>query len=63
MGRVPNLWFGDAGEHQAVPGQRFHAEVYVAPEVAGQRVAAAGADLVVIREVGVRQGHLNEPDP
>ncbi len=39
-GRVPNLWFGDADEH-ATPRQRFHIEVYVAPEVAGQRIAAA----------------------
>jgi 4a-hydroxytetrahydrobiopterin dehydratase len=41
-GRVPNLWFGDADENEA-PGQRFHIEVYVAPEVAGQRIAAAVA--------------------
>jgi 4a-hydroxytetrahydrobiopterin dehydratase len=41
-GRVPNLWFGDADEHGA-PGQRFHIEVYVAPEVAAQRIAAAVA--------------------
>ena len=41
-GRVPNLWFGDA-EEQEVSGQRFHIEVYVAPEAAGQRVAAAVA--------------------
>lgn len=40
--RVPNLWFGDADEHET-PGQRFHVEVYVAPEVAEQRVAAAVA--------------------
>jgi 4a-hydroxytetrahydrobiopterin dehydratase len=40
MGRVPNLWFGDADEHET-PRQRFHIEVYVAPEVAGQRIAAA----------------------
>jgi 4a-hydroxytetrahydrobiopterin dehydratase len=40
MGRVPNLWFGDAGEHEP-PLQRFHIEVYVAPEVAGERIAAA----------------------
>jgi 4a-hydroxytetrahydrobiopterin dehydratase len=39
-GRVPNLWFGDADEHQA-PRQRFHIEVYVAAEVADQRIAAA----------------------
>ena len=39
-GRVPNLWFGDADEHEA-PGQRFHIEVYVAPEVAERRIAAA----------------------
>ncbi len=41
-GRVPNLWFGDADEDES-PRQRFHVEVYVAPEVAGQRIAAAVA--------------------
>jgi 4a-hydroxytetrahydrobiopterin dehydratase len=41
-GRVPNLWFGNADEHET-PRQRFHVEVYVAPEVAGQRIAAAVA--------------------
>ncbi len=41
-GRVPNLWFGDTDEHKT-PRQRFHVEVYVAPEVAEQRVAAAVA--------------------
>ena len=41
-GRVPNLWFGDADEDDA-PRQRFHVEVYVAPEVAEQRIAAAVA--------------------
>ncbi|MCQ1988241.1 VOC family protein [Arthrobacter sp. zg-Y844] len=39
-GRIPNLWFGDANEHGS---QRFHVEVYVAPEVAGQRINAAVA--------------------
>jgi 4a-hydroxytetrahydrobiopterin dehydratase len=46
--RVPNLWFGDAEQHEA-PRQRFPVEVYVAPEVAGQRIAAAiaaGASVV-----------------
>lgn len=41
-GRVPNLWFGDA-DSQQTPRQRFHVEVYVAPEVAEQRIAAAVA--------------------
>ncbi|MEK8229106.1 VOC family protein [Oerskovia sp. M15] len=41
-GRVPNLWFGHADEHET-PRQRFHVEVYVAPEVADQRIAAAVA--------------------
>ena len=41
-GRVPNLWFGDAAEDEA-PRQRLHVEVYVAPEVAEQRIAAAVA--------------------
>ena len=39
-GRVPNLWFGDADRHET-PRQRFHIEVYVAPEVAAHRIAAA----------------------
>lgn len=41
-GRVPNLWFGDADEHET-PHQRFHIEVYVPPEVAEQRIVAAVA--------------------
>lgn len=41
-GRVPNLWFADADEHQT-SHQRFHIEVYVAPEVAQDRIAAAVA--------------------
>jgi 4a-hydroxytetrahydrobiopterin dehydratase len=39
-GRIPNLWFADADESEP-PRQRFHVEVYVAPEVARQRIAAA----------------------
>lgn len=41
-GRVPNLWFGDADELET-QRQRFHLEVYVAPEVAAARIAAAVA--------------------
>lgn len=51
-GRVPNLWFGDDGE-RGTPGQRFHIEVYVAPEVAEQRIAAAlaaGGTVVDVRD-------------
>ena len=46
--RLPNLWFGDASAEGAV-AQRFHVEVYVAPEVAQQRIAdavAAGGTVV-----------------
>lgn len=39
-GRVPNLWFGD-NEEAEPQRQQFHIEVYVAPEVADQRIAAA----------------------
>jgi 4a-hydroxytetrahydrobiopterin dehydratase len=39
-GRVPNLWFDDPDEARE---QRFHVEVYVAPETAQQRIAAAVA--------------------
>ncbi len=37
--RVPNLWFGDADE-QENQRQPFHIEVYVAPDVVEQRIAA-----------------------
>jgi 4a-hydroxytetrahydrobiopterin dehydratase len=36
------LWFGDADEDER-PGHRFHVDVYVAPEVAEKRIAAAVA--------------------
>ncbi|MBB4693726.1 VOC family protein [Paractinoplanes abujensis] len=42
LGRVPILWFQDTDEHET-PRQRFHLDVWVAPEVAGQRIAAAVA--------------------
>ena len=42
-GRVPNLWFGDADQDAAPGQQRFHVEVYVAPEVVEQRLAAVVA--------------------
>lgn len=38
-GRVPNLWFEESDGHETP--QRFHLEVYVAPEVAEERIAAA----------------------
>jgi len=41
-GRVPILWFQDTDEHET-PRQRFHIDVWVAPEVADQRIAAAVA--------------------
>ncbi|NNC76129.1 MAG: 4a-hydroxytetrahydrobiopterin dehydratase [Acidimicrobiia bacterium] len=41
-GQVPNLWFGSADVDEAPP-QRFHVEIYVAPEEAEQRIAAAVA--------------------
>ncbi|MCW2815476.1 MAG: 4a-hydroxytetrahydrobiopterin dehydratase [Nocardioides sp.] len=39
--RVPNLWFDEPSE--AGSQQRFHVEVYLAAEVAGERIAAAVA--------------------
>ena len=41
-GRVPNLWFGGLARDEP-SRQRFHVEVYVAPEVAAERIAAAVA--------------------
>jgi 4a-hydroxytetrahydrobiopterin dehydratase len=46
--RVPILWFQDTDEHDT-PRQRFHLDVWVAPEVAAHRIAAAvaaGASIV-----------------
>ena len=40
--RVPILWFQDTDEHET-PRQRFHVDVWVPPEVAEQRIAAAVA--------------------
>lgn len=40
--RVPILWFQDTDEHET-PRQRFHIDVWVGPEVAEQRIAAAVA--------------------
>jgi 4a-hydroxytetrahydrobiopterin dehydratase len=41
-GRVPILWFQDTEEHET-PRQRFHLDVWVAPEAADERIAAAVA--------------------
>jgi 4a-hydroxytetrahydrobiopterin dehydratase len=40
--RVPILWFQDTDEHET-PRQRFHVDIWVAPELAEQRIAAAVA--------------------
>jgi 4a-hydroxytetrahydrobiopterin dehydratase len=39
---VPVLWFQDTDEHET-PRQRFHLDVWVAPEAADQRITAAVA--------------------
>jgi 4a-hydroxytetrahydrobiopterin dehydratase len=41
-GRVPILWFQDTDKHET-PRQRFHLDVWVPPEVAEERIAAAVA--------------------
>jgi len=41
-GRVPILWFQDTDKHRT-PRQRFHIDVWVPPEVAEERIAAAVA--------------------
>lgn len=45
--RVPVLWFQDTDEHPT-PRQRFHIDVWVPPEVATHRIAAAVAEGAVI---------------
>lgn len=47
-GRLPTLWFQDTDRHD-VPRQRFHLDVWVAPDQAEARIAAAlaaGGELV-----------------
>lgn len=41
-GRVPSLWFQSTDEHDA-PRQRWHFDLWLAPEVADDRIAAAVA--------------------
>ncbi len=41
-GRVPSLWFQPTEPHET-PRQRWHFDVWLAPEVTGQRIAAAVA--------------------
>jgi 4a-hydroxytetrahydrobiopterin dehydratase len=41
-GRVPSLWFQGTDEHDA-PRQRWHFDLWLAPEVAGDRIVAAVA--------------------
>lgn len=46
-GRVPIMWFQQTDEHET-PRQRFHLDVWVAPEVAEERIAAAVAAGAVV---------------
>ncbi|CCH76401.1 conserved hypothetical protein [Nostocoides japonicum T1-X7] len=39
-GRVPTVWFQDTDEHDT-PRQRWHPDLWLAPEVAEERIAAA----------------------
>ena len=41
-GRVPSLWFQSTDEHD-IPRQRWHFDLWLAPEVADDRIAAAVA--------------------
>jgi 4a-hydroxytetrahydrobiopterin dehydratase len=41
-GRVPSLWFQGTDDHET-PRQRWHFDLWLAPEVADQRIAAAVA--------------------
>lgn len=45
--RVPLLWFQETDEHET-PRQRFHLDVWVPPEVADARIAAAVAAGAVV---------------
>lgn len=41
-GRVPNVWFQSTDEH-GTPRQRWHFDLWLAPEIADQRIAGAVA--------------------
>jgi 4a-hydroxytetrahydrobiopterin dehydratase len=41
-GRVPGLWFQGTEDHET-PRQRWHFDLWLAPDVAGERIAAAVA--------------------
>lgn len=41
-GRVPSVWFQGTEDHET-PRQRWHFDLWLAPEVAGERIAAATA--------------------
>jgi len=41
-GRVPAIWLQDTEDHEA-PRQRWHFDLWLAPDVADQRIAAAVA--------------------
>jgi 4a-hydroxytetrahydrobiopterin dehydratase len=41
-GRIPTIWFQGTEDHEA-PRQRWHFDVWLAPEVADERIAAAVA--------------------
>ncbi|WP_173401105.1 VOC family protein, partial [Arthrobacter sp. H41] len=41
-GRVPSLWFQGTEDHET-PRQRWHFDLWLAPEVADERIAAAVA--------------------
>jgi 4a-hydroxytetrahydrobiopterin dehydratase len=50
--RFPNMWFQSTDEHPT-PSQRFHLDVWVAPEIATQRIngaVAAGGQIVADNE-------------
>lgn len=46
-GQAPILWFQDTDEHET-PRQRFHIDVWVPPETAERRIAAAVAEGAVV---------------
>ena len=61
-GRVPILWFQDTDEHET-PRQRFHLDVWVAPEVAEQRIASAVAAGGVITDDSQAPSFTDIADP
>jgi len=60
-GRVPALWFQGTDDHDT-PRQRWHFDLWLTPELAGERIAAASGGSVVDESAAPSFTVLADPD-